>query len=119
MTDLDPIALDLLDLASAAYVTDRHTRRGHPDSARRGRNLDFTVAVLPEMLWQVGQLARALAPPEPFAALQREFPQLLDLPVDALSPTGAVDLYRSYVREWTRDPHPLVRQFLPAPEVAA
>lgn len=77
------------------------------------------ASMLPEMLWQVGQLARALAPPEPFAALQREFPQLLDLPVDALSPTAAVDLYKSYVREWTRDPHPLVRQFLPAPEVAA
>ena len=35
------------------------------------------------------------------------------------APPEFVGLYKSYVREWTRDPHPVVRQFFPAPEVAA
>lgn len=84
------------------------------DVAADGRRSD-----LPEMLWQAAKLAKACEATDPAAAMMQAFPQLKDLRPDVLTTSAIVDLYSTYVREWRRDPDPLVRRFLPELPMAA
>ncbi len=83
--------------------------RPYHDERADGRQSD-----LPQMLWQAARLESALNASVPAAALEREFPELREVPGAAVSPPVMRDLYATYVDEWIRFPHPLVRRFLPA-----
>lgn len=65
-----------------------------------GESLGFQV-----MAWQVSRLRDCLAQPDPWNALVREYPELLD--TAPLTPTEVVSLYRSYVQEWEDLPEAL------------
>jgi hypothetical protein len=63
---------------------------------------------LPEMLWQVARLQRALTANE----LTLEFPELMDVPESAMTGPEVVRLFAKYVEEWMIFPHDLVDRFI-------
>lgn len=74
------------------------------EAAYRASSLEGSFA-LQAMLWQVSRLRGCLDREDPWPALVRQFPELLD--ATPLTPTEVIDLYRSYVREWDEFPEAL------------
>ena len=79
---------------------------------------DGELSRVPEMLWQAARLDRALDGRDTID-LSLEFPELAEVDIEDLSVESVRRLYRTYVEQWRRYPHPRVRAFLPVGQMAA
>lgn len=79
------------------YLADTHP---HQDRSQR-----------PEMLWQAAALDRALRDSAP-GRLERDFPELADVPEDRLDRAAQKSLLSTFVDEWRKQPDPSIRRYL-------
>ncbi len=71
-----------------------------------------SAAQLLNMLDQAEHLATALGQVQPWAALTRRFPELLEVATSPTEQRACLRLFHTYVDEWRRFPSPLVDRYL-------